>query len=118
MNMTSFTISRGLRLALLLLMLASQGIANAHALDDSHSLEKDNCATCIIGHGLGAALGDSYEAAPVQVVRVLLPRPVNRLSTNCPHHLSFCPRSPCLLLENTHTELIHPIWFCHRIGDM
>ena len=76
MNMTSFTISRGLRLALLLLMLASQGIANAHALDDSHSLEKDNCATCIIGHGLGAALGDSYEAAPVQVVRVLLPRPV------------------------------------------
>ena len=71
--MTSFTISRGLRLALLLLMLASQGIANAHALDDSHSLEKDNCATCVIGHGLGAAIGDSYEAPPEPIVRISLP---------------------------------------------
>jgi hypothetical protein len=73
MHLTSFTISRGLRLALLLLMLASQGIANAHALGDSHSLETDTCATCVIGHGLGAALGDSFEAAPAQIVRVLLP---------------------------------------------
>jgi len=67
MFMTSFTISRRLRLALLLLMLASQGIANAHALGDSHALETDTCATCVIGHGLGAALGASYEAQPAQV---------------------------------------------------
>jgi hypothetical protein len=67
MFMTSFTISRRLRLALLLLMLASQGIANAHALGDSHALETDTCATCVIGHGLGAALGASYEAPPAQV---------------------------------------------------
>jgi hypothetical protein len=69
MNLSAFQLSRSLRLALLLLMLASQGIANAHALGDQHLLESDTCATCVIGHGLGAALGASHEAPPVQVWR-------------------------------------------------
>jgi hypothetical protein len=67
MNLSAFQLSRSLRLALLLLMLASQGIANAHALDDQHLLESDTCSTCVIGHGLGAAIGASHEAPPVQL---------------------------------------------------
>lgn len=73
MNLSNVQLSRSLRLALLLLMLASQGIVNAHALGDSHSLETDTCSTCIIGHGLGAAVGASHEAPPAQVLRVSLP---------------------------------------------
>jgi hypothetical protein len=96
MNLTSFTISRGLRLALLLLLLTSQGIANAHALGDSHSLETDNCATCIIGHGLGAAVGDSYEVPPAQIAGVLLPRLVSvsvRVARNTCHFARAPPAS-------------------------
>jgi hypothetical protein len=69
MNLSAFQLSRTLRLAMLLLMLASQGIVSAHALGDSHSLETDTCSTCVIGHGLGSALAASYEAAPLQVSR-------------------------------------------------
>jgi hypothetical protein len=73
MNLSAFQLSRSLRLALLLLMLASQGIVNAHALGDQHLLETDSCSTCVIGHGLGAAIGVSHEAPPVQVWRASQP---------------------------------------------
>jgi hypothetical protein len=67
MNLSAFQLSRSLRLALLLLMLASQGLVNAHALGDQHLLETDTCSTCVIGHGLGTALGTSYDAPALLV---------------------------------------------------
>ncbi len=47
---------RNLRLALLLLLLASQGIANAHEQSAGHSLDSHLCSVCLIGHSLGAAV--------------------------------------------------------------
>jgi len=60
------------RLALLLLMLAAQGIANAHELGDSHAITSDSCATCIIGHGLGTAVSVSHDAPQIQVYHALI----------------------------------------------
>jgi len=60
------------RLALLLLMLAAQGIANAHEFGDSHAITSDSCATCIIGHGLGTAIGVNHEAPQIQVYHALI----------------------------------------------
>ena len=80
MNLSNCKLSRGLRLALQLLLLASQGIVSAHALGDTHSLETDTCATCVIGHGLGAALGASHEAPAVQVWRASRPVQPTRIA--------------------------------------
>jgi hypothetical protein len=60
------------RLALLLFMLAAQGIAGVHELGDSHALESDLCATCIVGHGLGAAVTVSYDAPQLQIYHALI----------------------------------------------
>jgi len=49
-------LGRNLRLALLLLLLASQGIANAHEQSTGHSLDSHLCSVCLIGHSLGAAV--------------------------------------------------------------
>jgi hypothetical protein len=73
MNLSYFTLGRGLRFALLLLMLASQGIVNAHDLGNKHFLEKDTCSTCVIGHGLGVVLGASHDAPPLPIRRASLP---------------------------------------------
>ncbi len=73
MKLSSFTLSRYLRLSLLLLMLAAQGIVNAHELGDSHSLQSDPCTTCLVGHGLGAAVSVNYEAPQVQIGHVVIP---------------------------------------------
>ena len=96
MNLSTFQLSRSLRLALLLLMLASQGIANAHALGDQHLLESDTCATCVIGHGLGAALGASHEAPPVQVWRASQPlqSTINVRVARTTSHFARAPPAP------------------------
>jgi hypothetical protein len=96
MNLSSLHLSRGLRLALLLLMLASQGIANAHALGDKHFLETDTCSTCVIGHGLGAALGASHDAPAVQVARAALPVPSTPIApvARTTGHFARAPPSP------------------------
>ena len=67
MTHSSFDLGRPARLALLLLMLAAQGIAFAHDLGDSHSLNSDPCATCVIGHGLGTAVSSSCAAPSLQL---------------------------------------------------
>lgn len=72
MKLSTFKLGRYPRLALLLLMLAAQGIANAHELGDSHVITSDSCATCIIGHGLGAAVGVSHDAPQIQVYHALI----------------------------------------------
>ncbi len=72
MKLSSFTLSRYLRLSLLLLMLAAQGVVNAHELGDSHSLQSDPCTTCLVGHGLGAAISVNYEAPRVQISHLII----------------------------------------------
>lgn len=56
MNLSSCVLGRHLRLALLLLLLAAQGIVNAHELGSSHSLDSHHCSICLTGHGLGSAV--------------------------------------------------------------
>jgi hypothetical protein len=61
------------RLALLLLVLAAQGFASAHDIDDSHALKSDLCSACVIGHGLGAAVSVSYETPTLQAYQPQAP---------------------------------------------
>ena len=56
MQMSLNLFGRNLRLALLLLLLASQGIASAHEQSPGHSLDSHLCSVCLIGHSLGAAV--------------------------------------------------------------
>jgi hypothetical protein len=73
MKLSSCTLSRYLRLSLLLLMLAAQGVVNAHELGDSHALQSDPCTTCLVGHGLGAAVSVNFEAPQVQIGHLVIP---------------------------------------------
>ncbi len=100
MNLSSFTLSRYLRLTLLLLMLASQGIVNAHELGDSHSFEADTCTTCIIGHGLGTAVSVCHEAPQVQARHALVPV---HATTHTPvsHTTCHLARAPPVSSRNT-----------------
>jgi hypothetical protein len=72
MKLSYFKLGRYPRLALLLLMLAAQGIANAHEFGDSHAITSDSCATCTIGHGLGTAVSASHEAPQIEVYHALI----------------------------------------------
>ena len=65
MNIAYSKLGRYPRLALLMLMLAAQGVANAHELDDSHAITSDSCASCIIGHGLGTVITSSHVALEI-----------------------------------------------------
>lgn len=69
----TFKLGRYPRLALLLLLLAAQGFASVHELGDDHALKSDLCATCIIGHGLGAAVNASHELPQIQTYHALIP---------------------------------------------
>lgn len=72
MRTSSLNLSRYTRLALLFVMLTAQGIAVAHDVQDGHELELHSCSTCIIGHGMGAAVGTSYEPTPLQKIPCLV----------------------------------------------
>jgi hypothetical protein len=72
MNSPLFNIGRYTRLALLLLMLAAQGIAVAHDIGDSHGLQTHPCSTCILGHGLGGAVNVHPDVPQVQVAQAPL----------------------------------------------
>jgi len=65
MNVAFFRLGRYPRLAVLLLMLSAQGVANAHELGDSHAITADSCATCIMGNGLGTAITGSQDAPQI-----------------------------------------------------
>ena len=56
MTIHSNLVGRNLRLILLLLLLASQGIANAHEQNVGHSLDSHLCSVCLIGQSLNAAV--------------------------------------------------------------
>jgi hypothetical protein len=89
MNPLLFNLGFYSRLTLLLLMLAAQGIAVAHENGDSHELKSHSCSTCIVGHGLGVAIGASSDTPPVQVYQAF--SPINPVATtlasrvNCHH---------------------------------
>lgn len=93
MNTSSFNLGRYSRLALLLLMLAAQGIAVAHDIGDSHGLQSHPCSTCIIGHGLGTAVSSSYETPLLQAYTTFAPIPVLGASLT-PRINCNCPRAP------------------------
>lgn len=75
MQNISYTLGYNLRLALLLLMLASQGIAGAHELDASHLLDSHPCSICVLGHGAGAAVCSRPEAPQLPSALALAPSP-------------------------------------------
>ena len=100
MNSSLSNFGRYSRLALLLLMLAAQGISAAHDIGDSHSLKSDLCSTCIIGHGLGAGVSVSYETPALRTYQPLasihsIAAPLSA-RTDC--HLA---RAPPLFSRNT-----------------
>lgn len=59
MKIAASPFGRYLRAALMLLLLAAQGVAAAHELNHWHGPSQEICATCSIGNGL-----DSPLAAP------------------------------------------------------
>ena len=65
MKPLTLNLGRYPRFALLILMLAAQGVATAHDFEDTHTLKSDSCSTCIIGQGLGSAISASHEIPPV-----------------------------------------------------
>jgi hypothetical protein len=69
MTISSCIVGRNLRLVLLLLLLASQGIANAHEQSVGHSLDSHLCSVCLIGHGLGAAIGANPDVPHIPTAR-------------------------------------------------
>jgi hypothetical protein len=69
MHISTHILSRNLRLVVLLLLLASQGIVNAHELGSSHALDTDTCSVCVVGHGLGAAITAQPGVPQLQVVQ-------------------------------------------------
>lgn len=84
MKPSLLNLGRYSRLALLLLMLAAQGVANAHDISGSHAFSSDACSTCIIGHGMGTAINASVDTpalavsqspVPVHAVTVTLASP-------------------------------------------
>ncbi|MCB1690775.1 MAG: hypothetical protein KDI33_19915 [Halioglobus sp.] len=100
MNTSSFNLGRYSRLALLLLMLAAQGIAVAHDLGDGHGLTSHPCSSCIIGHGLGTAVNNSCETPVLQVHRAFAP--VHAITaTLAPRTSCHCARAPPVSPWNT-----------------
>lgn len=93
MNTSSFNLGRYSRLALLLLMLAAQGIAVAHDIGDGHGLKSHPCSTCIIGQGLGAAVSSSYETPSLQAYRTFATIPAIAPSLT-PRVSCHCARAP------------------------
>lgn len=55
-----------MRLVVLLLLLASQGVAGAHDLCPDHVGDQHECSICVLGHGVGAAVAVS-SPAPLQL---------------------------------------------------
>ena len=73
MRISPNILGRNLRLVLLLLVLAAQGIANAHELGSSHALDSHPCSICLVGHGLGAAVNAHPDVPQLQVGQALVP---------------------------------------------
>jgi hypothetical protein len=96
MTLSAFKPGRCLRLALLLLMLAAQGVVNAHELGASHAFDSGTCATCVIGHGLGTAVSVSHESPQVPVCHALTPIDPITVTLRSHTHCHFARAPPAL----------------------
>ena len=77
MEIYSNLIGRNLRLILLLLLLASQGIANAHEQNVGHSLDSHLCSVCLIGQSLNAAVSANSDVTQLSAAGAVgLPQPI------------------------------------------
>ena len=75
MNLSSASIGRHMRLALLLLLLAAQGSVSAHELGSTHSLDSHLCSICLTGHGLAGAVNVHADVPQVQIAQTALSTP-------------------------------------------
>lgn len=91
-------LGRNLRLVLLLIMLASQAIANTHELGAEHDLGSQACSSCLIGNGLGAAIAvipedlqlePGFIHAPVQATEFIRFSRTNGYSSRAPPESSY-----------------------------
>ena len=73
MKTSPYNLGRYARLTLILLMLMAQGVAIAHDVGDNHGLQSHPCATCIIGHGLGAAVNTSCDTPLLRAYQPQIP---------------------------------------------
>ena len=86
-------IGRRLRLALLLLLLASQGIANAHEQSVGHWLDSHLCSVCLIGQSLSAAVSANSDVPQLfAACAVGLPQPI--AAVLIPHRNYYSTRDP------------------------
>ena len=100
MNKSPYNLGRYARLTLVLLMLMAQGFAIAHDVGDNHGLQSHPCATCIIGHGLGAAVSVNYESPLLRSYQPQVP-PLAITATLASRPGCHLARAPPLLSWNT-----------------
>lgn len=93
MIMSPDIVGRHMRLFLLLLLLASQGIANAHEQSAAHSFDSHLCSVCLIGQSLDAAIGASFDVPQVPTAcGIGLTQPVAAiLISHTNHYLTRAP---------------------------
>jgi hypothetical protein len=93
MRISPNILGRKLRLVLLLLVLAAQGIANAHELGSSHALDSHPCSVCLVGHGLGAAVNAHPDVPQLQVDQALVTsRSIDNVRSS--HNSYYSTRAP------------------------
>ena len=86
-------IGRNLRLILLLLLLASQGIANAHEQSAGHSFDSHLCSVCLIGQSLSAAVSANSDVTQLSAAGAVgLPQPI--AAVLIPHRNYYSTRDP------------------------
>ena len=93
MKIYSNLIGRNLRLILLLLLLASQGIANAHEQSPGHSFDSHLCSVCLIGHSLTPAVNANSDVPQLSAAcAVGLTQPV--VAVLISHRNKYLARAP------------------------
>ena len=102
MKRYSCTLGRHLRLAFLLLLLSSQGFANAHEQSSSHSIDSHFCSICLIGHALDSALDAYPNVLQVQVPHSLISihSNVDQLLTHCQYYYTRAPPNSLCNTQN------------------
>jgi len=74
MHKLPYTLSRNVRLVLLLLLLAAKSIAAAHEYCPDHESNHQDCSICVLGHSLGSAL-EVFSPAPLPLRYTALQMP-------------------------------------------
>ena len=93
MTISPHILGRNLRLVLLLLLLAAQGVVNAHELGSSHALDTHPCSICLVGHGLGAAISAHPGVPQLQAGQaVVLPHSISHIRSS--HKSYYFTRAP------------------------